>query len=167
MGVYLESLHFSAPSQSSDPTSFPLVQETAFYAQLPLLVISLICLFILLPRPAHLSHHHHKRTSLLSSLDLPGTTLLLLSVGSLLLALSIHTSGFAWGDIRVAGLLVTAVLATVLFVVVERGREIAGVRVLVAWEVFGQKSWSAFPLSSSFDCLLNFPLFCFDRHVLE
>ncbi|KAL7414504.1 major facilitator superfamily domain-containing protein [Mrakia frigida] len=114
--------------------------ETAFYAQLPLLVISLICLFILLPRPAHLSHHHHKRTSLLSSLDLPGTTLLLLSVGSLLLALSIHTSGFAWGDIRVAGLLVTAVLATVLFVVVERGREIAGVRVLVAWEVFGQKN---------------------------
>lgn len=115
----------------------------AFLAQLPILLISLLSLYLLLPR----SRPHPSPTtpssskpSLLASLDLPGTSLLLLSVGSLLLGLSLHTSGFPWSSPYVSVLLTTALIATGAFVFVERRREKRGGRVLVAWEVAGQRN---------------------------
>lgn len=139
---------------------------------LPILAVSLVSLCLLLPRPAHHTADSHKH-SLLGAMDLGGVSLLGLSVGTLLWALSVKakaptsatsstslvgamTLGPAPGPNReVAGWLLVSLAAFVGLIVLERSREKRKLRVLIPTDVVMQRNVFWTSLSAFLMCLAN------------
>lgn len=139
---------------------------------LPILAISLVSLCLLLPRPAHHTADSHKH-SLLGAMDLGGVSLLGLSVGTLLWALSVKakaptsatsstslvgamTLGPAPGpNHEVAGWLLVSLAAFVGLIVLERSREKRKLRVLIPTDVVMQRNVFWTSLSAFLMCLAN------------
>lgn len=139
---------------------------------LPILAVSLVSLCLLLPRPAHHTADSHKH-SLLGAMDLGGVSLLGLSVGTLLWALSVKakaptsatsstslvgamTLGSAPGpNQEVAGWLLVSLAAFVGLIVLERSREKRKLRVLIPTDVVMQRNVFWTSLSAFLMCLAN------------
>jgi hypothetical protein len=111
-----------SPCKPSDTPS----ALTRFGIQLPFLVFSMVVVAIYLPKT---TPHPHDDSMVprgsgfiqaLADFDFLGTLTLLVAISALLLGLSNRTAFlYAWADARVWGLLLTSIIATCLFLLVE------------------------------------------------
>ncbi|KAJ9096351.1 hypothetical protein QFC21_005172 [Naganishia friedmannii] len=121
---------FGAGASLGGPVSGWIADVTnwrwSFVFQLPFLLFSMIVVAIYLPKTAPHPHsdsaqpHASGCIPALADFDFLGTLTLLVAISALLLGLSNRTAFlYAWGDVRVWGLLVTSTIATCLFLLVE------------------------------------------------